>query len=483
MNLLLRAGITTMVAFGAAAPAQAAERLATPDGSTTDDTCTVVPCQINRALFKAQPGDLVTVAPGTYVPTGRLSVGSGVTLRGAPGQAIPTIAFSQDIADTALATSSLTIDPSTAVVRRLRIEQTATLGAAVSVIGVDLVAGGTAEQVQVVVGRSAPGAFLTGLRAANGAVVRDSIVRLTSPGFAAGTGNALLLNTTILSPGTGVSASPCSELGASPSATTTVVNSVVRAGDGAADTDLAGFSGPCTGGGPTLTGTVAVSSSSYRGDHVGAEVQQGAGNQTTAAPLLDATGAPLAGSPTIDAGAAHAALGAADVVGGARVSGAAPDIGAAEFVAPAPPPPGPPPGGTGNPPPAGAGGGGGQDLTAPALSAIKLKSARVKAGASVSLALRLTEAATVTIRFERLVPGHWRGRRCSATARRGARCTIVKAAGSITRTVRAGAGTLALGSRVGGRKLAPGTYRLTITARDAAGNRSKAAAAKLVVTR
>jgi hypothetical protein len=480
MNLLLRAGITTMVAFGAAAPAHAAERLATPDGSTTDDTCTVVPCQINRALFKAQPGDLVTVAAGTYVPTGRLVVGSGVTLRGAPGQAIPTIAFSQDIADTALASSSLTIDPSTAVVRRLRIEQTATLGAAVSVIGLDLGAGGTAEQVQVVVGRSAAGAFLTGLRAANGAVVRDSFVRLTSPGFAAGTGNALLLNTTILSPGTGVSATPCGELGAGPTATTRVVNSIVRAGDGAADTDLAGFSGPCTGGGPTLTGTAAVSFSSFRADHVGIQVQQGTGNQTATAPLLDATGAPLTGSPTIDAGTADPQLGSADVFGGVRVSGGAPDIGAAEFVAP-PPPAGPPPGGTGNPPP--AGGGAGKDVTAPALSAVKLKSARVKAGAGLSLAVRLTEAATVTIRFERLVPGHRRGKRCSATARRGARCTIVKAAGSITRTARAGAGALALGSRVGGRKLAPGTYRLTVTARDAAGNRSKPAVAKLVVTR
>jgi hypothetical protein len=86
MTSLLRAGIITVVVFGAAAPAQAVERLATPDGSTTDATCTSVPCAVNRALLKAEAGDTVTLAPGTYVPTGGLLVRSGVTLTGAPGQ-------------------------------------------------------------------------------------------------------------------------------------------------------------------------------------------------------------------------------------------------------------------------------------------------------------------------------------------------------------------------------------------------------------
>lgn len=45
----------------------------------------------------------------------------------------------------------------------------------------------------------------------------------------------------------------------------------------------------------------------------------------------------LAGSPTIDAGAGDALLGAQDIDQTPRTAGAAPDIGADEYVAPAPP--------------------------------------------------------------------------------------------------------------------------------------------------
>jgi hypothetical protein len=66
------------------------------------------------------------------------------------------------------------------------------------------------------------------------------------------------------------------------------------------------------------------------------------GNQA-AAPLLAADLRQVAGSPTIDAGAADPQAGTTDLEGDPRVVGDAPDIGADEYVTPPPPPPPPPP--------------------------------------------------------------------------------------------------------------------------------------------
>ncbi len=122
--------------------------------------------------------------------------------------------------------------------------------------------------------------------------------------------------------------------------------------------------------------------------------------------------------------------------------------------------------------PAGAAGAG-ADRTAPALGPLRL-SGRVRSGRTATLRATLSEAATVTLRVERLVPGRRAGNRCSSTRRRGARCTLKRRAGTFT--VRAAAGTprLVLPARLAKRRLAPGRYRLSATATDAAGNRSRA---------
>jgi hypothetical protein len=88
-------------------------------------------------------------------------------------------------------------------------------------------------------------------------------------------------------------------------------------------------------------GKVEASHSNYRAAKVSQtvpnEIVDLGGNQTAVEPLLSSDFHELAGSPTIDAGVADARLGALDPDGNARVMGAAPDIGAYEFVVPAPP--------------------------------------------------------------------------------------------------------------------------------------------------
>ena len=46
--------------------------------------------------------------------------------------------------------------------------------------------------------------------------------------------------------------------------------------------------------------------------------------------------------------------------------------------------------------------------------------------------------------------------------------------GTLTRTIKAGSGRVTLSGKLGKRRLTPGSYRLTVRERDAAGNLSKA---------
>jgi Bacterial Ig domain len=138
-----------------------------------------------------------------------------------------------------------------------------------------------------------------------------------------------------------------------------------------------------------------------------------------------------------------------------------------------PAPSGPPHGG---PPP-------GADRTPPALSALSLSRTRFRApakGTASLLRLTTSEAARLTVAIERALPGKQAKRAgrtvCTAVrtpVKRG-RCTIYKRATTLTASIAAGHAGVALSGRVGARKLAPGAYRVTVAARDAAGNASAA---------
>ncbi len=52
-------------------------------------------------------------------------------------------------------------------------------------------------------------------------------------------------------------------------------------------------------------------------------------------------------------------------------------------------------------------------------------------------------------------------------------CTAYRLEGTLTRSIRSGAGAVALSGRINRRSLPRGTHRITLVATDAAGNRSR----------
>ncbi|HEX8715123.1 MAG TPA: hypothetical protein VF706_06080, partial [Solirubrobacteraceae bacterium] len=88
---------------------------------------------------------------------------------------------------------------------------------------------------------------------------------------------------------------------------------------------------------------------------------------------------------------------------------------------------------------------------------------------------RLSAVANIQIAFTRSAPGLRRGRSCVAPSRKlrrahAKRCTRTLVVGKLTRAkVRAGGGAIAFSGRLGRRALAPGNYRATLTASNAAG--------------
>jgi hypothetical protein len=107
---------------------------------------------------------------------------------------------------------------------------------------------------------------------------------------------------------------------------------------------------------------------------------------------------------------------------------------------------------------------------------LKVASARARRGSAFRF--RLSEAATVTITVERALPGRRVGKACRRPARRlrhRKRCTRHVRKAKLTRKrLKAGRNSVAFSGRVGRSALARGGYRATVTAKDAAGNASRA---------
>ena len=118
------------------------------------------------------------------------------------------------------------------------------------------------------------------------------------------------------------------------------------------------------------------------------------------------------------------------------------------------PPPPPPPVAPPPPPPV--------DTRAPTVSRARVTPARVGLRKRGRLTFSLSEAAKVAGAVQRCA--RFRGRRCSA----------FKSAGRLSINGKSGANSLSFRRRLGGRKLAVGTYRITLTPTDAAGNKGRA---------
>ena len=79
----------------------------------------------------------------------------------------------------------------------------------------------------------------------------------------------------------------------------------------------------------------------------------------------------------------------------------------------------------------------------------------------------------MSLKIERKGKGRKKGSKCVAKRRTGKRCTLYKAKGTLKRSGKAGANTVAFSGRIGKKKLAKGRYRITATATDSAGNKAK----------
>jgi hypothetical protein len=133
------------------------------------------------------------------------------------------------------------------------------------------------------------------------------------------------------------------------------------------------------------------------------------------------------------------------------------------------------PGGASTPAPA-------KDTTAPLLSRLALRPATVvratkhRKAKNAQLGFTVSEASTVTVTGEQVLKGRKSGKRCVAGRKKGAACiTYKKLSGALRVSAKAGANSLTFAAKLGAEKLGAGTFRLTVVAFDAAGNRSKAA--------
>ena len=128
---------------------------------------------------------------------------------------------------------------------------------------------------------------------------------------------------------------------------------------------------------------------------------------------------------------------------------------------------------------------GGVDTSRPSLTALSASPSRFRAASSggsvgtragTTISYALSEAAAVSFRVERVLPGRRVGGRCvkptqsNRTARRCSRYKLLR--GGFRQQGAAGANRLKFTGRLRGTKLRPGKYRLRGVATDAAGNRS-----------
>jgi hypothetical protein len=153
-----------------------------------------------------------------------------------------------------------------------------------------------------------------------------------------------------------------------------------------------------------------------------------------------------------------------------------------------------PAGGAGGGGGSGSGAGGGKGPTESALALVPPTFVAAPSGSSISkksvgtkVSYRLSEAATTTFTVERQRAGRRVGRTCKKPSRRNRRkrrCKrFVRVRGSFTHRGAAGANSFHFSGRIGGRKLAPGRYRLVGVPRDAAGKAGAAVRAKFRIIR
>jgi hypothetical protein len=440
---LLRAGTAVFLAALALAPAaQAAQRYAAPEATGPEPCAQPAPCSLKQAVTKAKTGDEVIVGTGTYAVKEPLSPEGGpsnVYIHGDFNSPMPQIVGSS----TPYTVVATTPD------NRLAYLDLSNKGT--GAYGVLCATGGSLARIRA----TAVGDFATGILAAANCAVRDSVTvasgmnatALFASGSPATTYTATARNVTALATGTGSKAAFAACFACFGASTKLDLKNTIANGAGA---DLETASG----------GAIVVSNSNFdkTAPNPSGSITDAGGNQTAPPQFVDAVSGDYreaAGSPTIDAGAVDQ-LGALDLGGNPRIVGAAPDIGAYEFV---PPPP----------PPAPVG-----QIQSVALTPARFRtvnaggailSARKKPRAPIgtTVTYSLSAAGAVAFTVERKVAGRKVGKRCVKKTRANAakkRCPLFKPVkGGFSHSGQAGGNSFKFSGRLGG-ALRPGAYRL-----------------------
>lgn len=297
--------VAALLVLVATPTAQAAQRYAAPGGSTTSQCPAADPCTIERAVNGAAAGDEVIVATGDYTLTAALSPRGVLNLHGDPDHAWPRITASGKMSGTVLTFKGGTL--SHVSLQAVNPDRQA----------LELQAG-VADGIRA---SSNAGTGATVSLTNSGTVLRNSVVRSLDPKSGAkaldvndGHGRAALRNVTVIAgaaSGTGVRCDV-------KDGTVSIVNAIVRG----TTADIDARSG-CT-----------AAFSNFR-PAFSTGLAPGAGNQSADPLFADDEYRPAAGSPTIDAGALDAFASSPDPDGRPRALGAAPDIGAYEYLPPA----------------------------------------------------------------------------------------------------------------------------------------------------
>jgi hypothetical protein len=108
------------------------------------------------------------------------------------------------------------------------------------------------------------------------------------------------------------------------------------------------------------------------------------------------------------------------------------------------------------------------DGSQPVLTRLWSSKRTIKAGRSVKIDFRLSEAAMVRLTVRKARPGRRVRGACLRTARRGKRCTLLVQARTLRRAGHAGSNKIVLRSR----GLKPGRFKVSLTAVDEVGHRS-----------
>jgi hypothetical protein len=296
------------------APASAAADVRYTSPLGTGDCSAPSPCSLETAVSGAVANDEVVVGAGTYVLGATLVPGGALTIHGAAGQPRPRIVADSTVALTSefgLAISDVAFQSSNAPY-------------AVRMNGANSVA----DRVEVIA--SAASGSVVALQAANGAVVRDSLLRAAGPNaealyYEANAPSVVTLrNVTGVATGAGSTAFEIFATDTGAGASMEAVNVIA---DG--EVDLTAWAAS------SATSAIHLLNSNFNSGDTpfGRGTIGGTGNQVLPPRFVNAAAEDFhqaADSPTIDAGLTDAANGPLDLDGGPRVGGARTDIGAYE---------------------------------------------------------------------------------------------------------------------------------------------------------